>query len=901
MTSNFNLENAVAEWRFQLQKHQGLEPGLIEELESNLYDRIEDYISVGLTEEEAFNKARKKALPNAEEVADEYFKATVSATKKPSWKRKFDLMYLLPNYLKVAFRNFTRKKFYTSINYLGLVLGLLISSLVFLFIQYELSYDSFHSKADKTYRISRSLRSQGYSLYSFPRYYNTSPEEQLNQIEAVRNVDGINEACHFHLIDNENFVEYDSQKYAVKGILQTNTLSAYFSIFDWDIEKSKGNWDDEKYYQAVLTISEANKLFGKDWRSQSITDRTITVDDTVYSVSAVIQDIPQNSHYDFNLLLYKPKIEYWGARTYIVLEDTYSMSEVETNINANIDKINSRMVGNELYGGDFLQPLNELHLFSDLLYELKPPGDVRYLYVFGVIALIIILLTVTNYTNLSIALNANRFREIGMRKTMGAAKSNIATQFLMESILLALMAIPLVLLLLQLVIPLFNNFMEVDLHNQFIIKPSYAIALVLFALFVGFTSGAYPAFYLSSQSILKLFNTSKWSRRTKKFSTRKVLITFQFVLLIALVSLTFFINKQLDFVENKDLGYRRNGVMYVNVSAEKHAEFKRQMLQSPDIYEIGSGTPLARDPYNQTTYKLAGKEEVFDDAYNLYMEPSTILAYGIKTSIDEELRKKDSLFPENAALINEFIAQRLMKQYDLEKSELLGMEIIEEPEYTDEEGNVGFPIAIVGFFNDINVFSLREEMTPYFLNIYNSTFNDRAIVSFNPKKTDQVLKTTKRIFESLNEEFPLTYSFMDDNLLALYKNEKRVGQLTILLSVLAFALALFGLIALTSLLTTLKKKEIGVRKVLGASTSQIILSFNKEYVRLIIIALLIASPFAYYAASRWLNNFAYKISIEPWVFFASAFMAFVVATAAVSFITYKSALANPVKSLKEDQ
>ncbi len=897
----FNLKNAIAEWKLSVQRHQGLEPGLIEELESNLYDRIEDYQENGLSEEEAFQKASKKAFPNAEVVADEYFKATVSATKKPSWKRKFDLIFLLPNYLKVAFRNFSRKKFYTSINYMGLVLGLLVSALAFLFIQYELSYDSFHTKADKTYRVARNLRSQDYSLYSFARYNSSTAEEQLNQINALREIEGVSEACHFHLVDSENFVEYENQQYVVKGILETNTLSSHFSIFDWEMIVQNGEWNEKQNYQAVLTASEAEKLLGEEWQNSKLSGKTIKVDDTVYSVTAVIQDLPKNSHYDFNLLLYKPQIEYWGARTYVVLNDGYKAAEVQANINANIASINSQMEDNELHGGDFLQPLTDIHLHSNLLYELKPPGDVRYLYIFGVIALIILLLTITNYTNLAIALNANRFREIGMRKTMGAGRTNIATQFLMESMILVLLSLPVVVLLLQITIPLFNNFMEINLQNEFVQSPGDVLMLIGFALAVGLISGAYPAFYLSSQGILKLFNKNSLSNKASKLTTRKMLITFQFILLIALVSLTIFINKQLNFIENKDLGYKKNGVMYMNVSLENHAEFERQMLQSPDIFEIGSGTPLGSNPYNQTTYKLAGKEEIFDDAYNLYMEASTIRAYEIKTSIDEQLSDKESVYPENAALINEYTAQRLMSMYNLEKSELIGLEIIQEPEYIDSDGNVGYPILIYGFFEDINVFSLREKMTPYFLNIYPQTFDELAIVSFNPTQLKAVLETTATIYEGLNEEYPLSYSFMDENLLELYKNEKRVGQLTILLSVLAFVLALFGLIALTSLLTALKKKEIGVRKILGASTTQIILSFNREYVRLIIIALLIASPFAYYAADQWLNNFAYKILIEPWIFVASAVVALAVAISAVSFITYRSAIENPVKSLKQDQ
>jgi len=658
---------------------------------------------------------------------------------------------------------------------------------------------------------------------------------------------------------------------------------------------------DNDFYQAILTESEVIKLFGTDWRAKSVFQESIIVDDTAYAIQAVLADIPQYSHFDFNIILQKPKIEYWGARTYVVLEEDYSAAEVTKNLNDNIEQVNPRIAEDELHGGDFLQPLTDIHLYSDLLYELKPPGDVRYLYIFSLIALIILLLTVTNYTNLSIALNSNRFREIGMRKSMGAGRSNIAIQFLMEAIILVLFAVPLVLLLLQLLIPVFNNFMEVQIANSFIDSFGYLCLLIGFAVLVGMLSGAYPALYLASLSMLKLFSKNNWSGKAARFTTRKVLITFQFVLLIALTSFTFFINRQLNFIETKDVGYKKQGVMYALVNRDNQIEFRQQLKQLAAIKEVGTGSPLGVDPYNQTTYKLEGKEEVFDDAYNMYMETVAIKAYGISTSIDEQLARNDTIFPSNAVLINETTAQRFMNLYELKKPELIGMQIIQEPEYIDEEGNIGFPVTIHGFFDDINVFSLREEVSPCFMNIYTRPVNDLTIISFDPSETANVIAAAKTAYAALDQSSPFKYEFLDENLLQLYKKEKRVGQLTVILSILAFIIAIFGLVALTSLLTALRKKEIGVRRILGASTAQIIIKFNAEYAKLVIIALLIASPAAYYVTYGWLSNFAYRIAIQPLVFIVAPAFAFVTAALAVSLITYKSVLQNPVQSLTEDQ
>ncbi|NBC02306.1 MAG: FtsX-like permease family protein [Bacteroidetes bacterium] len=896
---SFNIDNALEEWRKELLAQEVMEPGYADEIIASLYDRYDDYLLQGLDQKAAFEKAKKAVSPCLKSTCQEYQKVTSKKTIIPSQKSK--LFILLPNYLKTSLRHLSRKKFYNAINYLSLVIGLLFTLLAILYIDYETSFDAFHQDNDQKYRLGREFRSQKYSVYSFDGYYSAPRETQLKQINGLQNIQGVELACHFYTFGLPELVTANAKELAVENLLETNTPTRFFEFFNWKFIQGNANEFSRQLNTVVLTESEAKRFFGDNWAQAGIIGETLRYNDNDFVITGVIENIPGTSHYDFSMAMNVRKINYWGSRSYIKIAENENPQDIAQRIDDNIDKINTPLSQSELFKGSIIQNIRDIHLNSNMLYELKPPGDKTYLYIFGVISSIILLLTISNYTNLSIAMNASRTREIGMRKLFGAKKPQIVKQFLAESLLLSLLSIPLVYLGLRLLIPEFNTFMNVDLQTS-----DGKIWLYMFgiALLIGLLSGLYPALYLGKKKIIRLFLGNLVKSGGSGVTTRKAIITFQFTLLIGLCSLTLYVNQQLDYIQTADIGFDRDALVYVNLGedADVYNTFKNEVLKIPGVTGVGTGSPLGRSPFNQTTYKLGQTDEVFDDAYDVYLTYESVKMLGIETSIPDVIENPDNA-PKSIVIINETLKQKLMKQFNLTANELLGRRIIEEPEYTDEEtGEVGFPFEIGGFFRDINMFSLRERITPMFITAYKEPENVRwAAIGFDTDNTEQLMTQIKAAYKKLNLDKAFYTSYLSQNIEELYKKERRLGSICILFSVVAFFVAVIGLIALTTYLTTLKQKEIGIRKILGANYLQLIKRFNKEYVWLLIIAIIIAAPLTYYGVSQWLNSFAYRIDLNLLIFLWAALITIFISATAVSLITLKVVRTVPVKTLQEQQ
>jgi putative ABC transport system permease protein len=803
---------------------------------------------------------------------------------------------MFKNYLKIAFRGYLRNRKFTALNLMSLVAGLFVAYVGISYISFENSYESFNENSDQIYRLARTYRSQDYSVIGFSNWSDDTAESQQGQAETFKSSPGIENVTQFITSPNTEFIRSGESQIQSDGILTTNTPAGFVNMFTWEpILGTLENFSSDTK-KVMLTASVAEKLFGSDYSSQSgIINSSVQIGGEDYELAAIIQDVPVNSHFDFHVALSLGRIDYWGSRIYVQTNEKSDFKEVESQLNKTIAVFNPRLAKEELYAGHYLQPIQDIHLNSNILYESKTPGNTNYITLIGFFAGFILVITLFNYANLTLAIKSKESKTIGVRKAMGAQNSMITTQFLMEGVLLSLIALPFVGLLISLAIPQFNALMGTAISNNLITEPMTFLTLLVLAILVGILASLSPVIYLSMRGAVSLFKEDLKQSSFQQFPIRKYLVISQFVLLIAISCVSYFISQQLLFVEGKDIGYKKEGILYTYSSPENRGVFQQRLRQISGVIAVGNGSSFGIQSFNQGTYQLEGLETVFDDSNQLYLDFEGIKAYELETTLKEKPGARTTL-------INRTAAEKYANLKGIIAEDLIGMQIVTEPEYIDEEsGQIGFPFTIGGIFEDINLFSLHEKVEPYFLTIYeNVEMDGRSIVSYNPENAAAVLAAVNSIYSDFDEPFPLELEFLSENVSQLYAQDRQTADLLLYFNIIAVFLAALGIIGITIFLTMARKKEIGIRKVLGASVFSIIQSATKEYLILVGIAFLIAWPIAYYAANSWLSNFAYRIEINQLVFASIGLMTFAFTAVIVGIIAYKAARANPVNSLKSE-
>ena len=645
-----------------------------------------------------------------------------------------------------------------------------------------------------------------------------------------------------------------------------------------------------------MTASSASKIIGNAIKDPSaLIGEAIKIGEESFEVAAIIEDVPPNSHFEFSMALSKPRIDYWGSRVYFGLADHADYEQVEGQINTSMGAINPTLVNDPLYKKHVLQPLEDIHLKSNILYELKTPGNYSFILLIGGFALFILVITLFNYANFTLAIKSKQGKSIGIKKAMGALNRSIALQFVIEGVLLALISLPILALLITLVVPWFNELMDVGLDSNLVANPKTLIMLASLAMLLGLLASIAPAIFLSSKDTLSLFKENLRDNRFQHFSIRKYLVVSQFVILISITSISYFIMRQMDYIENKDVGFKKEGILYAYTSPEKQDAFQERLKQVPGINHVGNGSSFGIGTFNQVTYKLQGVEEVLDDANQLYLDDGALRAYGIQTTFDA------GNFNGRATLINRTAAQKFAKLKEVTPESLIGTVVITEPEYISEDGQVGFPFEIAGIFEDINVFSLREQVAPYFITLSPKVrMNGRTIISYDTDNTDGVVQQIQRIHDELDEVFPLETEFLSENMRELYVQDQQAAKLIYWMNVLAVLLAAMGIIGITIFLVMARTKEIGIRRVLGANGFHIVKSTVKEYVFFIAVAMFISWPIALYASNRWLSNFAYRVEVHHIIFLLVGLLTFLGTALLVGMVTLKASMANPAKSLRTE-
>ncbi|HEY5462156.1 MAG TPA: ABC transporter permease [Hanamia sp.] len=779
---------------------------------------------------------------------------------------------MFKNYFKITFRNFKRRRVYSIINILGFSLGLTAAAIVILYTRHELSFDNFHHHSKRIFQVSGKNQDTWFAplfiSYSDAIYQHTFPE-----VEMMARVRGY----------PPRFIHYQNNQFFEDKVLFTDPGTDFFNLFNFHFINGSPDAALRQPNSAVITASIAQKFFG----NENPIGKLLVFDSLNLSVTGVIQNLPSNTNFDFNILISNEKIMEAASTldTYCLLGKNANINHIKNEI-LNLPKPSDQF---KILTDAAIIPLDKLHFETGMTYGMKPPASKIYLVLFNLIGFIIVILSCTNYMNLSIALYSERKKEIAIRKVLGAANVSLAMQFFVDAICMALISIPLTLGLLELILPQFNQFMNVQLQNEFIKSlPGFSVLLGVILL-VGIVSGSYPAWVLPKLKTVSLFKKESVISR-QGISLRQVLITFQITILILISSVSWIVYNQLQYVQQKNLGFNKENIVKLTgayrVDSEQYYRLKNELLLNPDIKNVSQGLVPGDENY-AFSFKGARSDVVYNDLFRIGTDYSYLNTLGLKLLQDDF---NDKNRPKRLTLINETLSKRLGYPNPIGKT------------ITISPGKNEKTYTINGVVNDFNFFSLHQPVTPIVLNIYpfGNGIDKNILIKIQTKNLSKTLNFIKKKVSKIIPDIPLTMKFLDDDLNKLYDKEQKFSILSEALLLITLFLSVIGLIGLSAYMATLRTKEIGIRKVLGAGVNNIVLLLFKDFIMIVIIAIIVATPIGWWAMNKWLEGFAYRINISWWVFALAGVLALFIALITVSFQAIKAAVANPVDSLRSE-
>lgn len=805
------------------------------------------------------------------------------------------------NYVKIALRNLWKNKAFSAINITGLSIGLASFILITLYVVDELSYDRFHDKADRIYRVNSSIKFGGTDLVlavtsdpmgatlkkdypqveEFVRLYNNGPALVKKGTQFIR----------------ETRVGYAD--------------STFFNVFTFPAIHGNTRTALNEPNTAVITESTAKKYFG----TTDVVGRNVELSNNrLYKVNAVIKDMPANAHFQFDFILPVKNVNYGfgnflshNFQTYVVLREGTDARSFEKNFDQVIEKyvmpqakqfmqINSmedfKKAGNNLAYS--LMPLTDIHLRSDRVAELGVNGNIQYVYVFSIVAVFVLLLACINFMNLSTARSANRAKEVGIRKVMGSDKKSLIAQFLVESTIMAVLSLLLALAIVWMVMPAFIDISGKALSMRSLLESRLLVFIMALPLVIGLMAGSYPAFYLSAfkpVSVLK----GKLNAGFRRSGLRNALVIFQFATSIILIIGTVIVYDQLNYIRTTRLGFQKDQVLNINNTNSLGNEitaFKNEVLKMPGVKSgtISSFLPVP----SARTDNTFSKTSALDSKSGFNMQAWTVDEDYIRTMGMEMVKgrnfSKEFGTDSSGVLINETTA-KLLGYPDPIGKKIYGT--------TDNNNPTNLtPYTILGVVKNFHFESLRQNIGPLSLLLGRSS----GLTSFkvDTKDVQSLLKQIESRWKAMNPTIPFSYQFMDESFDNMYRAEQRVGKVAVAFAILAIVIACLGLFGLVTYAAEQRTREVGIRKVLGASVSSIVTLLSKDLLFLVLISALIAFPIAWYAMYTWLQDFAFRISISWWVFAVAGITALLIAFLTVCFQAIKAAIANPVKSLRTE-
>lgn len=773
----------------------------------------------------------------------------------------------------------------------------------------ELSYDRFYPDADRIYRINSDIRFGGADLH-MPVTSDMMGELMKKDYPQVEEYTRIYTFNGDKLIKKGN--DYiDEQKVA-------HVDSTFFNVFQLPVIEGDLKTALVEPNTVVLTESMARKYFSQDVTHSSahVVGKTLEVrgeKNPFYKITAVIKDIPENSHFHFDFLFSMKNVDYnWGQLTshnfytYVRLRSGTDYKAFEKNFAQYIDKyvlpqakqymnINSmeefEKAGNKLVYS--MMPLADIHLHSDRSFELSPSGNIQYVYIFSAVAIFILLIACINFMNLTTARSSNRAKEVGIRKVLGTGKKDLVSQFLFESTVMVVVSMILAIAIVSGVLPLFNDVAAKQMTVRSLFNPYILPLLIALPFVVGLLAGSYPAFFLSAFRPIEVLK-GKLQLGSKSGSLRSVLVVFQFATSIILIVGTIVVYEQLNYIQTKNLGYNKDQVLIIDgVSAlnTNTTPFKNEVLKMPGVVSgtLSAYLPVSNSSRSDNTYS---KTAVMDskngfDMQNWYIDYDYLNTLGMQV-IKGRNFSRDFGGDSAAVIINETTAR------------ILGyVDPIGKKVYTsiDAEGHVA-AFDIIGVVKNFNFETLHQDVGPLCFVLGGG--GGAASFKINASNAKSLIAQIENKWKALAPGLPFSYRFLDESFNEMYRNEQRVGKIALIFSVLAIFIACLGLFGLATFIAEQRTKEIGIRKVLGASVQGIVKMLSKDFVILVAIAFIFAAPAAWWFMHNWLQDFAYRINIEWWMFAAAGLAALCIALITVSFQAIRAAIANPVRSLRTE-
>jgi putative ABC transport system permease protein len=804
---------------------------------------------------------------------------------------------MLRNNFKISLRNLKKHKSLTLINVLGMAVGLAACLLIGLFIFDELAYDQNIKDGDRIFRVALETPDTKWAGSPGPL-----AEGLKNDFEEVENSTRIMKFPELDqmLLKSESNGEI-KQFYETKGYYVDST---FFDVIDYEFISGVPSNALKAPNSVILSASLAKKFFGEtDPLNQPITIG-LPFGDFDYTITGVFEDRNRQSHIDANYFLSMEnndigngvkRMTSWAANnifyTYIKLKPNTESNVFEAKLPAFFDKHGAadlKAMGVEK--SLFLQPLQDIYLHSNIDYELGATGNITTLYVFGLVAGFILLIACINFMNLATARSEKRSKEVGIRKLLGANKSELVRQFLGESMLVSLIGLIIAFLLASFLMPYFNDLTgkELDLYQ----RSFPLIAIFLLAIVAGLLAGTYPAFFLSAftpSAVLK----GKFRGKLSGFSLRQVLVVFQFAISACLILMVFVIKNQLDFVQNQDLGFNKEQQLILPLKSEdavsKYDVLKAGLMQNSSVKSVTVATTYPGiESIESMMYYADGK--TVDDVVNItnaFVGDDFVETLGFQLlegrSFTEEYTSEYPMI-----ILNE----SALKSLGYEVDDAVGRKV-----HFDWRGELN-TLEIVGVVKDFNYQSLHTKINPYAFIKENR--GGYLIANFAGPNTDEVLASAESIWGKVNIADPFIYSFLDQDFQRNYEKEERVANIIIGFALLAIIIACLGLYGLTTFMTEQRTKEIGIRKTMGASDWSIVTLLSKDFGKTVMLAILISIPLSLYLSNAWLENFAFKIELKWWYFALTGLVALMIAMITVSFQSIRSAMMNPVESLKSE-